>query len=84
MSESDGGGSWPAGYIHFNKRLEEVGRSEQRDFIRANGDLRSGPTHKVQNKTRILWFEVIWLLYASESGAFFLTISGLFYSGTLR
>lgn len=35
--------SWPAGYIHFNIRLEEVGRGEQRDFIRANGDLHSGP-----------------------------------------
>lgn len=27
--------NWPAGYIHFNINLEEAGRGEQRDPIRA-------------------------------------------------
>lgn len=80
MSESDNDKRiWPAGYIHFNMRLEKVGRSKQGDFIRASQDLHSGPTHSVQNKIQFLWFDVIWLLYASKAGKFFLTICSHFY-----
>ncbi len=44
---------WPAGCIHFNVRLEEVGRSEHGDFIKANGDAHSGPARKVRNEIRV-------------------------------
>lgn len=77
----------PAGCIHVKMRLEEVGRSEQRDFIKANGDLHSGQTHKVQKPKRTFLrteSEVTWPLHASKPGTFFLTICRNFYFGTLR